>query len=184
MLSCLLYDIKKDFSSADQIGNNRIVFDMKGNDYRMICLVFIQGQKVFIRFLGTHAEYDKLKDAKSMNMIKPVRTKKDYHAAIKRIDELIAKNPKEGTPAYDELDVLGTLVSAYEDIHFPIEAPGPVEAVKYVMEENGLKQKDLIPYFGSKGLVSEFLSGKRTLSIATIKALHQAFRLPYDLLIS
>ncbi len=117
-------------------------------------------------------------------MVKPIRTKKDYKAALKRIDELIAKNPKEGTAVYDELDVLGTLVSAYEDIHFPIDAPDPVETIKYVMEENGLKQKDMIPYFGSKGLVSEFLSGKRTLSIATIKALHKAFRLPYELLIS
>ena len=60
------HDIKKDFPSADQLGNNRIVFDIKGNDYRMICLVFIQGQKVFIRFVGTHAEYDKLKDAKNI----------------------------------------------------------------------------------------------------------------------
>ncbi len=119
-----------------------------------------------------------------MITITPIRTAKDYRAALKRINQLIAKNPKEGTAMYDELDVLGTLVSAYEDIHFPIDAPDPVETIKYVMEENGLKQKDMIPYFGSKGLVSEFLSGKRTLSIATIKALHKAFRLPYELLIS
>lgn len=119
-----------------------------------------------------------------MSTIKPIRTKKDYKAALKRIDHLIMKKPQVGTAAYDELDVLGTLVSAYEDIHYPIEAPNPVETIKYIMEENGLKQKDMIPYFGSKGLVSEFLSGKRTLSIATIKALHKAFRLPYELLIA
>jgi HTH-type transcriptional regulator / antitoxin HigA len=119
-----------------------------------------------------------------MILVTPIRTKKDHKAALKRIDQLIMKNPEEGTAAYDELDVLGTLVSAYEDIHFPIEAPSPVDAVKYVREENGLKQKDLIPYFGSKGLVSEFLNGKRTLSISTIKALHKAFRLPYELLIA
>ncbi len=119
-----------------------------------------------------------------MISVTPIRTKKDYRAALERIDLLIKKNPKRGTAAYDELDVLGTLVSAYEDIHYPIGAPDPVETIKYIMEENGLKQKDMIPYFGSKGLVSEFLSGKRTLSIATIKALHKAFRLPYELLIS
>lgn len=119
-----------------------------------------------------------------MNSIKPIRTKSDYNNAVKRIDEIIAKNPREGSAAYDELDVLGTLVSAYEDIHFPIEAPDPVETIKYVMEENGLKQKDLIPYFGSKGLVSEFLNRKRKLTINSIKALHEAFGLPYDLLIS
>lgn len=119
-----------------------------------------------------------------MKTIKPVRTKSDYNAAMSRIEELIAKNPKKGTDAYDELDILGTLVSAYEDIHFPIEAPDPVDAVRYVMEERGLKQKDLIPHFGSKGLVSEFLNRKRKLSVNTIKALHNALGLPYELLIS
>lgn len=119
-----------------------------------------------------------------MPYIKPIHNKNDYKAALKRIDQLIAINPEEGTAAYDEFDVWGTLVSAYEDIHYPIDAPDPVETIQYVMEENGLKQKDLIPYFGIKGLVSEFLNWKRTLSIATIKALHKAFRLPYELLIS
>jgi mRNA interferase HigB len=60
------HEIKKDFPSADQIGNNRIVFDIKGNEYRMVCLVFIMGQKVFIRFIGTHKEYDKLNDIKNI----------------------------------------------------------------------------------------------------------------------
>jgi HTH-type transcriptional regulator/antitoxin HigA len=119
-----------------------------------------------------------------MPAIKPIRTKTDYAIALKRIDEIIAKNPKKASPEFDELDVLGTLVSAYEDIHFPINSPDPVETVKYIMEENGLKQKDLIPYFGSKGLVSEFLNHKRKLTINTIKSLHDAFGLPYDLLIS
>lgn len=116
-------------------------------------------------------------------MIRPVRTKADYKAALKRIDELIATHPKKGSMAYDELDVIGTLVSAYEDIHYPIEAPDPVEAVKYVMEEKGLKAKDLIPYFGSKGIVSEFLNHKRSLSTRVIKALHVALGLPYEVLI-
>lgn len=119
-----------------------------------------------------------------MAQIKPIRTKSDYKAALKRIDELILSNPKKGTVAYDELDVLGTLVAAYEDVHFPIEAPDPVEAVRYMMEEKGLRAKDLVPYFGSKGLVSEFLHRKRSLSIRTIKALHQALGLPYEVLIA
>ena len=119
-----------------------------------------------------------------MKTIKPIRTKADYKAAIKIIDELIAMNPKKGTAIYDELDVLGTLVAAYEDIHYPITAPTPVEAVKYIMEEQGLKAKDLIPYFGSKGIVSEFLNRKRNLSIRTIKVLHDKMGLPYELLIA
>ena len=117
-----------------------------------------------------------------MKNIKPVRTKADYKSALKRIDELILMNPKKGTLIYDELDVLGTLVSAYEDIHYPIDAPNPVEAVKYIMEEKGLKSKDLIPYFGSKGIVSEFLNHKRGLSTRAIKALHDGLGLPYEIL--
>jgi len=119
-----------------------------------------------------------------MKMIKPIRTKADYKTALKRIEALIALKPRKGTFLYDELDVMGTLVSAYEDIHFPIDAPDVVEAVKYVMEEEGLKSKDLVAYFGSKGNVSEFLNHKRKLSIRTIKALHENLNLPYDVLLA
>lgn len=118
-----------------------------------------------------------------MALIKPIRTKSDHKAALKRIDELIAQDPKKGSAVYDELDVLGTLVASYEDIHIPIAAPTPVETIKYLMEERGLKSKDLVPYFGSKGLVSEFLNHKRDLSIRTIKALHKGLGLPYEVLL-
>ncbi len=119
-----------------------------------------------------------------MKTIKPIRNKTDYKIALKRVDEIIISNPKKGSNDYDELDILGTLVSAYEDIHYPIAAPSPLEAVKYIMEEQGLKAKDLVPYFGSKGLVSEFLSNKRHLSIRIIKALHKGLGLPYETLIA
>jgi len=119
-----------------------------------------------------------------METIRPIRTKTDYKNAMKRIDELIIKNPQKNSEEYDELDVLGTLVSAYETIHFPIAAPSPVETIKYIMEENGLKAKDLVPYFGSKGIVSEFFSKKRQLTLRTIKLLHEAFGIPYESLIA
>lgn len=119
-----------------------------------------------------------------MKNIKPIRTKADYKSAMKRIEELIALNPQKGTAAFDELDILGTLAAAYEDIHYPISAPDPVEAVKYIMEEEGLKPKDLVSYFGSKGNVSEFLNRKRNLSVRVIKALHDDFKLPYEVLIA
>ncbi len=119
-----------------------------------------------------------------MRAIKPIRTKTDYKNAMKRIDEIILSNPKKGSASYNELDVLGTLVAAYEEIHFPIEAPNPVDAIKYLMEEKDLKAKDLVQYFGSKGIVSEFLSHKRGLSIKIIKELHKGLGIPYELLIA
>lgn len=119
-----------------------------------------------------------------MKTIKPVRTKAEYRTALARIEKLISLNPKKGSAEYDELDIIGTLVSAYEDIHYPIDAPDPIDAVKYMMEEEGLKPKDLAVYFGSKGNVSEFFSRKRSLSLRVIKALHDDFNLPYEVLIT
>lgn len=124
------------------------------------------------------------KQFNTMETIKPIRTKTDYKHALKRIDDLILKNPKKNSAEYDELDVLGTLVASYEDIHFPISAPTPIETIKHIMEENGLKPKDLVPYFGSKGIVSEFFSKKRQLTLRTIKLLHEAFDVPYESLIA
>lgn len=118
------------------------------------------------------------------SMIKPIRNKRDYKRTMQRIEELILSNPKPGTADFDELDVLGTLAAAWEEIHYPIAAPDPVEAVKYLMEEEGLKPKDLVTYFGSKGNVSEFLNRKRSLSLRVIKALHDEFKLPYEVLIT
>lgn len=115
--------------------------------------------------------------------IKPIRKEKDYRNALKRIDELIALDPKEGTHAYDELDIISTLVEAYETIHYPIDAPDAIEAVKYIMTEKGMSQKDLVRYFGgNKSLVSAFLSGKRELSKNIIKSLHDGLGIPYEIL--
>jgi HTH-type transcriptional regulator/antitoxin HigA len=117
--------------------------------------------------------------------IKPIRSEKDYRAALKRIDELIARDPKEETDAFDELDLISTLVESYENVHYQIEAPDPVSAIRYIMEERGLTQKDLVKHFnGSKGLVSSFLSGKRELSKSVIKALHKELGIPYEILMA
>lgn len=115
--------------------------------------------------------------------ISPIRTEKDYRATMDRIDELISINPREGTKEFDELDVISTLVEAYENIHYPIEAPNAVEAIKYIMEEKGLSQKDIVKYFGgNKSLVSAVLRKKRELSKSVIKALHKGLGIPYEIL--
>jgi HTH-type transcriptional regulator/antitoxin HigA len=118
-----------------------------------------------------------------MVQVNPIKTSEDYQVALERINQLILSNPSLGTAQIDELDVLGTLVSAYEDMHFPIVAPSPVEAVRYLMEEEDLKQKDLAVFFGGKGNLSEFLNKKRNLSLKVIKALHAEFKIPYAVLI-
>ena len=110
--------------------------------------------------------------------IKPIKTQKDYENALKRIESLM--NAKPGTPQMDELEVLATLVEAYEEQFHKIEAPDPIEAIKFRMEQEGLKQKDLVPIVGSKSRVSEVLNRKRKLTIEMIRNLHAALHIPVE----
>ena len=113
--------------------------------------------------------------------IQPVRTEEQYRQALQRIDELM--DAKENTPEGDELDVLATLVEAYESKHFPIGLPDPVEAIKFHMEQNGLTPKDLAPYIGRTNRVYEILNRTRGLSLNMIRKLHEHLGIPADVLI-
>ena len=114
--------------------------------------------------------------------IKPIKTKRDYNEALKRMQ--ILWGAKSGTPDGDDLDVLATLADNYEEANFPIEAPDPVEAIKYLMEEKGIDRKDLEKAIGDKSKVSEVLSRKRELSKRMIRALHDSFGIPYEILMA
>jgi len=113
--------------------------------------------------------------------IHPLRTENDYNAAVARIAVLMGSDP--GTPAGDELDVLATLVDAYETRHFPIDTPDPVTVIKFQMDQRGLARKDLQPMIGSRARVSEVLNGKRALTLPMIRRLHAGLGIPIDLLV-
>ena len=108
--------------------------------------------------------------------IKPLKTEADYEATLARISELMGA--KLDTPEGDELDILTTLVEHYEAIHHPVSAPDPVEAIRFHMEQYGLKDKDLIPYIGQSGRVSEILSYKRKLTLPMIRKLQEGLNIP------
>ena len=110
-----------------------------------------------------------------------IKTEQDYNAAIARIEEIFAASP--GTPNGDELELLVMLVERYEAEHFPIDAPDPVAAIRFRMEQMDLKQKDLVPFIGSQSKVSEVLSGRRPLSLAMIRNLNSGLGIPSDVLI-
>jgi len=116
-----------------------------------------------------------------MMKMKPIKSDRELNRALKRIDELWGA--KSGTPKGDELDILMLLVEKYEDEHFAIPTSDPVEAIKFLMEQNSLSRKDLEPYIGASGRVSEVLSRKRTLTLTMIKKLHAGLKIPYESLI-
>jgi HTH-type transcriptional regulator/antitoxin HigA len=113
--------------------------------------------------------------------IKPIKTKADYRAALKEIEALMAA--ERDTPEGERLDVLVTLVEAYESKHYRFELPDPVEAIKFRMEQKGLTPKDLVPMIGRINRVYEVLSRKRPLTLAMIQRLHSELGIPAESLI-
>jgi len=113
--------------------------------------------------------------------IRPIRTKRDYEQALKRIATLM--DAKSGTDQGDELEVLVTLVDVYEEKHFPVGAADPVEAILFRMDQQGLERKDLEAFIGSRHRVSEILNRKRNLSLEMIRKLHTGLRIPLEVLI-
>lgn len=113
--------------------------------------------------------------------IRPIKTETDYEAALKEIEQLF--DAELGTLEGDRLEVLVTLVEAYEDEHYPIPAPDPVEAILYFMESRGLERGDLEPYIGSRARVSEILNRKRPLTLAMIQRLNTGLGIPAEALI-
>ena len=114
--------------------------------------------------------------------IKPIRNERDLRAAFKRLEVIF--QAAAGTPQAEEMEVLATLIEAYENRHYPISPPDPVEAIKFRMEQQGLSPADLQPFIGASGRVSEVLNGKRPLSLRMVKRLHDGLRIPYESLLA
>lgn len=113
--------------------------------------------------------------------IRPIRTKADYRAALKEAERLWDAEP--GTPAGDRVDVLVTLIEAYEAKHFPISPPDPIAAIEFMLEQKGLTRRDLEPAIGSRGRVSEVMTKKRPLTLPMVRALSALLDIPPAILI-
>lgn len=113
--------------------------------------------------------------------VRPIRTDDDLHAVLQEIDSIFDAEP--GSEDFDRLEVLTLLAVDYENKHHPIEAPGPIEAIKFRLEQGQLTRKDLESALGGRNRVSEILNGKRRLSLQMIRALKSQFGIPADSLI-
>ncbi|MFN8672912.1 MAG: helix-turn-helix domain-containing protein [Candidatus Sericytochromatia bacterium] len=113
-------------------------------------------------------------------LISPIKTEEDYENALIRIEEIF--DSEINTPEFDELDILTTLVQKYEEKHYPILPPSPVDAIKFKMEEMGITQTELAKIIGANR-ISEILNNKRKLSLNIIKKLHDKLKIPLEILL-
>ena len=113
--------------------------------------------------------------------IAPIRNEKDYQKALSRLEVIF--DAKKGTEEGDELEILSILIDKYENENFPIEMPDPIEAIKFRMEQIGMKQKDLAEVVGFKSRVSEILNKKRKLTLDMIRKLSTSLRIPTEVLV-
>ncbi len=113
--------------------------------------------------------------------LRPIKNDTDYHQALERLE--IIFDAKKGTTEGDELEILGILIDQYENEHFPIDLPDPIEAIKFRMEQLGYTQSDLAKVVGLKSRASEILNKKRKLSLDMIRQLHEKLHIPTDVLI-
>lgn len=116
--------------------------------------------------------------------IRPIRNEADYKASLLEISTLMDLDPDAGSPDGDRLDILATLVQAYEAKHYPIDSPDPIEAIKFRMEQGGLSVKDLVPLIGNSNRVYEVLGRKRALTLPMIRRLHKQLGIPAEVLIA
>ena len=114
--------------------------------------------------------------------IKPIRNDDDLRATFHRLEAIF--QAEEGTPEADEMEILIALIEAYENRHYPIGPADPVEAIKFRMDQEGLTPRDLEPFIGPSGRVSEVLNRKRPLSLRMVKRLHDGLKIPYESLLA
>ncbi|MEX2482937.1 MAG: helix-turn-helix domain-containing protein [Brumimicrobium sp.] len=113
---------------------------------------------------------------------KLIKTEADYNKALARMEELFEAKPN--TKEFDEAELLMALIELYEEQHYKIDAPDPIEAIKFRMEQMELKRTDMAKYFGTRGRVSEILNRQRELSLKMIKKLHKEFGIPAESLLA
>ena len=115
--------------------------------------------------------------------VKAIRTEADYFEALRQVSALIDLDPDRDSPEGERLEVIGTLVQAYEAEHYPIDPPDPIEAIRFRMDQSGMTVKDLVPFIGPLNRVYEVLARKRPLTLHMIRRLNKGMGIPAEVLI-
>ena len=116
--------------------------------------------------------------------VKAIRTSSDYRDTLREVSALVDLDPDRDSPEGERLEVIGTLVQAYEAEHYPVDPPDPIEAIRFRMDQSGLGVKDLVPFIGPLNRVYEVLARKRPLSLHMIRRIHKGMGIPAEVLIS
>jgi HTH-type transcriptional regulator/antitoxin HigA len=124
-----------------------------------------------------------MRKAAAMKQVRILHSEQDYQRALERLSRLMDLNAEPGSQVADEMELLGLVISHYERKRFPMEKAGPIEVIKFMMEQQGLKRKDLIPFIGSASRVTEVLNGSRNLNLSMIRRLNEGLGIPTDLLV-
>lgn len=177
-------DIRNDFRTVDYVGSNRYVFDIKGNDYRLVAIVILASRKVYIRFFGTHKEYDKV-NAKG---IQNIMTNSEYKKKSKRLEDLLKQMTNEGELSKlneKEMDKISDEIALYEDENYAFEASNLVEMIELRMCQRKLKQKDVAKILGTTpSRISEIINGKRGLTIDLARGLYTKLNIDPELILT
>ncbi len=182
--------LKAQFRSASVHKDGRVVFNLAGNKYRLVAWINYPYRVVYIRFIGSHKQFDAI-DAQTIWLkplfgatpmhIKPIRTRTDYKAALQAVEALMGA--KVRSPQGERLDVWVTLIEAYARQHFPMDLPDAVEVIQFRMEQQGLLPRDLAPMIGRSDRVYEVLARKRALTLPKIQKLHAMLGIPAESLL-
>jgi antitoxin component HigA of HigAB toxin-antitoxin module/mRNA-degrading endonuclease HigB of HigAB toxin-antitoxin module len=182
-------EVKSAFSGAKVLNAERARFEVAGGNYRLIAAFDFRRQTVFVKFLGTHTEYDNV-NALTVSQfqeiavhIRPIRSDADHRAALAEIERLWGASP--GTDDGDKLEILITLVEKYEESRWPINEPDwdPADVLRYAIDEMGHTQTELAALLGSRSRASEILNRQRPLTVEMIRSISDAWKIPAQFLI-
>ena len=183
-------EVQKAAPKAKVLNRERVRFEVAGGNYRLVAAFDFRRQIAFVKFIGTHAEYDRI-DALTVSQfqgddmdIRPIRTDQDHRAALAAIEA--CWGALEGTEEGDKLDVLLALVEIYEAKRWPIEIDetfDPIDVLRYAIDELGHTQAELAELLGSRSRASEVLSRRRALTVEMIHKVGEAWKIPADLLV-